>query len=128
AALVLPPDTERTVLRTATEIPFDPRETVSPLSGFRANWQGPVADSVLLRVDGLPDGALLPIATLDTYDGVVFSVGSPAVSTESGTFRRVPSAIDRSGAIGERVRIAVTVQGYSGIWVPLTGQLERIRF
>ncbi len=102
AAIALPPTADRTVLRTTAEIPFDPRDLVSPLSGFRAFWQEPTADRLLLSVDGLPDGTLVRIATLDTYDGVVYSVGSAQVTTESGSFSRVPSAVDQSRIEGDQ--------------------------
>lgn len=128
AAIVLPPSAERTVLRTTTEIPFDPRDVVSPLSGFRAYWQDPAVDQLLLTVAGLPDGALLRIATLDTYDGVVYSVGSGQVTPESGSFTRVPSDVERSATGGQQVTVRVGVEGYTGIWVPTAGLFERIDF
>ena len=116
------------MLRTTTEIPFDPRELVSPLSGFRAFWQDPNADSLLLTVEGLPDGAILRVATLDTYDGIVYSVGSAKVTTESGSFSRVPSEVDQSGFGGQRIQVGVRVEGYDGVWVPTAGRFEKVEF
>lgn len=128
AAIALPPSEERTVLRTTMQIPFDPRSVVSPLSGFRSFWQEPTADALLLSVGGLPDGALLRVATLDTYDGVVYSVGTAAITSESGSFTRVPSDVDQSAVAGDRVSVDVAVAGYSGIWLPTAGRLERVEF
>lgn len=128
AAGVLPPAQDRTVLRTTIEQPFDPRQYVSPLAGFRQYLQPALADSVLFDVAGLPSGARIRIAAMDTYDGVVFSVGSDAVSTESGSFTRVPFRFDQSAVAGDRVSITVDIEGYSGIWLPSVGQLESVQF
>src|SRR5690606_32456818 len=71
---LLPPAGDREVLRTAIEQPFDPRDHPSPLAGFRAYLRPERVDDVLLRVTGLPDGGRLRVATLDSYDGVVYAV------------------------------------------------------
>lgn len=123
-----PPTTSRTVARTVVEQPFDPRDRVSPLTGFRAYEQEPAVDETLLRVTGLPDGQRLRIATLDTYDGVVYSVGSGEVDSASGFFTRVPSAVDQTAVEGERRTVDVTVEAYDEPWVPTVGQLESVAF
>ncbi|NYF10373.1 hypothetical protein HDC94_001529 [Leifsonia sp. AK011] len=127
AAVAVPPSESRTVLRTTIVQPFDPRDYVSPLAGFRGYWQEGTVDSVLFRVDGL-DGRLLRLATLDTYDGVVYSVGSDRVTSESGSFVRVPSTFDQSTVTGDQVSIDVEVADYSGVWVPTVGKFESIDF
>lgn len=128
AVNALPPTSERTVLRSVTEQPFDPRQYVSPLAGFRSYLQADRADAPMLTVDGLPEGARVRLAALDTWNGVVYSVGSDQVSSASGSFTRVPSRIDRSRLAGERASIEVTVEGYDGPWVPSVGALEAIEF
>jgi hypothetical protein len=128
AAGVVPPSVDRTVLRTALEQPFDPRDYVSPLSGFRRYWQTPAVDDVLLQVTGLPEGGRIRVATLDTYDGVVYAVGSSAVSSLSGSFTRVPSTVDQSRVEGEQVSVGVTVRDYTGVWLPTVGKLESVAF
>lgn len=128
AAVALPPSEDRTVARSAIVQPFDPRDYVSPLSAFRSYWQDDTVDSTLFTVEGVPEGGLIRLATLDTYDGVVFSVGSDRVSSASGTFVRVPSAIDRSGLDGPPVRATITVDGYSGVWLPTVGLIESATF
>ena len=125
---VVPPGADRTVLRTSLEQPFDPRDYVSPLSGFRSYWKAPTTDDVLFQVTGLPDGGRVRIATLDTYDGVVYAVGSSTVSSLSGSFTRVPSTVDQSGVAGDQVTLGVTVQDYSGVWLPTVGKLESVTF
>lgn len=125
---VLPPTEDRRVLRTSIVQPFDPRDFVSPLSGFRQYLQPALAESVLFEVTGLPTGARIRIATLDTYNGVVYSVGSDEVSSESGSFTRVPFRFDQSGIDGTSVDVSVQVAGYSDVWLPTVGQFESIDF
>lgn len=125
---VVPPAADRTVLRTSIEQPFDPRDYVSPLSGFRAYWKPGLVDDVLLTVTGLPEGGRIRIATLDTYDGVVYAVGSDSVSSLSGSFTRVPSTVDQSRVDGDQVSVGVTVRDYTGVWLPTVGKLEGVTF
>lgn len=128
ALRVLPPTEERVVLRSAIVQPFDPRDYPSPLSGFRKYEQSPVADRVMLTLDGLPADARIRIATLDSYDGVVFSVGRGSVSSASGSFTRVPLMVDQSGVPGQGAIVQVVVGGYTGVWLPTVGKLETVAF
>ena len=128
AAVLAPPDRERQVVRTAVEQPFDPRSYPTPLSGFRSYLEPAKADQPMLTVDGLPSDRRLRIATLDTYDGVTYSVGTDAVTSASGSFTRVPYRMDQNGVTGTRDTIAVTVRDYRGPWVPGSGQLQQITF
>ncbi|WP_241987070.1 transglutaminase-like domain-containing protein [Cryobacterium sp. Sr3] len=128
AAVVLPADVPRDVLRARVQQPFDPRAYPSPLSEFRGYLQAGRADAVLLEVTGLPSGGRLRLATLDSYDGIVYSVGSDQVSSASGSFTRLPDRLDQSLVDGDPATLTVTVEGYTGVWVPGAGQLERITF
>ncbi|WP_157155578.1 transglutaminase family protein [Diaminobutyricimonas sp. LJ205] len=128
AVNALPPTSDRTVLRTVTEQPFDPREYVSPLAGFRSYLSEGRADATMLTVAGLPEDARIRVAALDTWDGIVYSVGSDQVSSASGSFTRVPSRIERGDLAGDRASIQVTVGGYEGVWLPSVGALEAVDF
>ncbi|MCU1636978.1 MAG: hypothetical protein JWQ68_2217, partial [Cryobacterium sp.] len=128
ATLAAPASASRDVLRTRVQQPFDPRDYPSPLSEFRRYLQPGLADTALLQVEGLPSGGRLRIATLDTYDGVVYSVGSDTVASASGSFTRLPFRLDQSTVAGEEVELSVTIREYAGVWLPGTGQLERIEF
>lgn len=128
ATLLAPPSSARSVLRAVVEQPFDTRDYASPLSGFRRYHQTPTATEPLLTVTGLPDGARVRIATLDSYDGIVYAVGSAAVDSASGSFTRVPSTVDQSATDGTAVSVEVQIEGYSGVWVPTVGQLADIEF
>ena len=128
AAVLAPPTGPREVLRASVVQPFDPRDYVSPLAGFRRYLQAAESTDVLFTVTGLPADARVRIATLDTYDGIVYSVGSATVESESGSFTRVPYRYDQSAVDGTPVSIEVTVDGYTGVWVPTVGQLEAVDF
>lgn len=128
AARALPPTTDRTVLRSAVEQPFDPREYVSPLASFRGYWQEPTVDSVLFTISDSGIDERIRLATMDTYDGVVFSVGAPGQSSASGSFTRVPSTVDQSDVAGDPITFAVSIGAYSGVWLPTIGALESVEF
>ncbi|MCU1534191.1 MAG: transglutaminase protein [Glaciihabitans sp.] len=128
ATAALPPAGSRDVLRTAIEQPFDPRAYPSPLSAFRRYWEQPQLDAVMMRITGLPDNSRIRIATLDTYDGIVYSVGSSLVTSESGSFTRVPYQYDQKGVRGTHVTLGVQVESYSGVWLPTVGQLQSVSF
>jgi len=128
AAALLPPAGDRQVVRTAVEQPFDPRDYPSPLSGFRSYLQPARADEPMITVDGLPADRRIRIATLDTYDGVTYSVGSGDATSASGSFTRVPYRIDQSHVDGKPVSMSVVVRDYRGPWLPGSGQLEQLSF
>jgi transglutaminase-like putative cysteine protease len=127
-AIASPASVQRDVVRTRVQQPFDPREYPSPLSGFRSYLQPEQRTRPLLTVAGLPAGGRIRIATLDTYDGVIYSVGSETVTSASAAFTRLPYRLDQRTVSGKQVSLTVTVDGYRGVWVPGDGQLERITF
>ncbi|MBH0010322.1 transglutaminase domain-containing protein [Salinibacterium sp. UTAS2018] len=128
AANAVPPTNNRSVLRTTIVEPFDPQNYVSPLAGFRRYWQPSTANSVLFEVSGVPLGTRVRLATLDSYNGVVYAVGSDRASSESGAFSRVPARFDQSDVEGTRVDLNLTVAGYSGVWLPTVGLFEEVEF
>lgn len=128
AAVALPPRGDREVLRTAFQQPFDPRDYPSPLSGFRHYLRDGEADRPQLVVQGLPKDARIRIATLDSYDGVVYAVGSDAVDAASGDFVRIPQSVDRSRDPGRPVDVRITVKDYEGVWVPTIGDTSSVSF
>ena len=128
AASAIPPVGDRQVLRTAVAQPFDPRDYPSPLSGFRRYLRDDKTGQVQFQITGLPDGARIRVATLDSYDGVVYAVGSSAVDSASGTFVRIPSSVDQSSTKGTALDLTVTVTGYTGVWLPTVGRFESVDF
>jgi hypothetical protein len=128
AASVLPPTGNRQVLRTAIEQPFDPRDYPSPLAGLRRYLRDDRAAETEFTIDGLPKNALVRIATLDSYDGVVYAVGSDKVDSASGSFVRIPAGVDQSDVRGTPVALHVTIGDYRGVWLPTVGLFETVEF
>lgn len=128
ATEALPPVAERDVLRQTIERPFDPREYASPLASFRRYLQADTVDDVQFRVTGLDAGERIRIATLDQYNGVVYSVGSAAEGGSSADFVRVPTAIDRSGLGLPSRQLEVEIVDYEGVWLPSLGRIESVEF
>jgi transglutaminase-like putative cysteine protease len=117
------PVTDRSVWRTQVEQPFVLRDATSPLSEYRTYVTGDQSLATLLSVQGLKAGEHLALATLDSYNGVVFSVGGAA-----SDFTRMPGSIATAGQAGDEVRASVTIQSLTGPWVPLAGSLGAIKF
>jgi len=128
AVALLPSPSDRVVARSLVAQPFDPRDEVSPLTRFRAYEQEPLVDDEVFRVRGLATGQLLRLATLDTYDGVSYTVGSGSVSSASGTFDLVPSTVDQSAVVGAPTSVSVDVGSYDGLWLPTVGALRDVAF
>lgn len=118
----------RFVLRDRTEPPFDPRDYPSPLNGYRRYTRADMLQQqTLMTVEGAEPGDRLRLATLDSYDGVVYTVGSGAGS--SGYFQRVGVQIPIADDVrGDDRTLTVTVGEYSDVWVPSIGQLRSIEF
>lgn len=127
AATTIAPESERVVLRTLVERPFDPRDLPSPLAAYRAAFDPASADSFVMRVSGIPEGARVRVATLDSYDGVVFAVGSDAIAAASGRFVRIPTERDVD-VPGERVAVEVELLESTGSWLPTVGEFRGVRF
>ncbi len=117
------PVENRTVLRSIVDVPFDPLAQPSPLAAYRAAFDPAVADDPALIVRGDVDGVRLRLAVLDSYDGVVFAVGSDRVDGASGTFVRVPTVRDLPDTSGERVQLEIALERGTGVWLPTAGDL-----
>ena len=92
-------------MRAELQPPFEAQSEQSPLAGFRSAFDPAVDDTVMLEVRGLPPGAGLRIASLDSYNGIVYAVGGDDGTAASGRFTRVPYRLDQSdaGRVGESV-------------------------
>ncbi|MBD8080580.1 transglutaminaseTgpA domain-containing protein [Cellulosimicrobium arenosum] len=123
-APVLLPDAPRTVLRETVVPPLDLHEYVSPLTGFR-KYAKDMKEDELFTVTGLPAGARVRLATLDTYNGVVYDASSGLPG--SGVYTRAGEEI-ATVADGAPATLDVTVDDYEGVWVPETGELAGITY
>ncbi len=117
----------RFVLRDHVHPPFDVSAYPSPLSSYR-RYEVNEKDSVLFTVSGLPAGARIRLATMDSYDGVVWGVaGGPGHTQASGVFQRVgdPIPVPEPGAAAT---VTVTLGSLGGVWLPTVGEMRSVRF
>lgn len=124
-ALIGSPD-DRTVLRTDIERPFSTLDEPSPLAAYRASFDPVVADSAAITVMDAPAGTRIRVATLDSYDGVVFAVGSDDVDSASGRFVRIPTERNVDAIDGEAIRVTVRLERSRGVWLPTVGEFSAI--
>ncbi|GLK16530.1 transglutaminase-like domain-containing protein [Herbiconiux flava] len=122
---LLVPASAREVLRDNVVPPLDLHDYASPLVGFRS-YVRDFKDESLFTVKGLPTDARIRLATLDSYDGIVYDVAGDGTEG-SGTFTRVSSEIANDVA-GEPVSVDIGVTGLTGVWMPDLGYLDGLRF
>jgi transglutaminase-like putative cysteine protease len=129
-AALAPPAQDRFVLRDQVQPPFEPLQYPSPLAGFR-QYTKDLADSTLFTVTGLQSGELLRLATMDTYNGVIWGVAGADQSTDSsGAFQLVgrhvpPPPFASSDA---KTSLDVTIDKYSDVWIPDAGYATSLSF
>lgn len=115
---------DRLVARDRLVPPFDPRSYPSPLGAFRSFRTEEGLESVLFTIEG--GSGPVRLATMDSYDGVVWTVGG-AEASASGRFIRVGSAILPVPA-GAARSLEVTAVGYRGVWMPTVGVTRAVTF
>ncbi|WP_435299293.1 transglutaminase-like domain-containing protein [Timonella sp. A28] len=116
----------RFVLRSIVVPPFDPKDQISPLSMYRAYIKD-YQDVDLLTVKGLPQDALVRLATMDEYDGVVWNVSGDGNKSGSGSFRRIGDRIEQTVS-GTQYATSFVVEGLTGVWTPTVGYLNTVNF
>ncbi len=117
----LAPGGDRATLRDVVQVRFDPQDYPSPLSAFR-RYVKAEADTDLLTVTGLPADGRIRLATMDTYDGLMYDV-----SDDAGAFTGVGDRV-RSDAVGDPATIHVTIDDYTGVWLPDIGAMTHLAF
>ncbi|AWB89659.1 transglutaminase domain-containing protein [Homoserinimonas hongtaonis] len=125
-----PAQDERFVLRDEIEPPFDPLQYPSPLSGFR-HYTKQVTDDVLFTVDGLRNGDVIRLATLDSFNGKLWNVtGADASTGGSGSFRLVGRSLPEQTFVTPDARrdVVFTIGDYADVWVPSVGYPESLDF
>ncbi len=118
-----PAPSTRFVLREQIVPPFQPLEFSSPLAGFRQYTKLEV-DKTLFTVTGLKPQELLRLATMDSYDGHLWTVAGSNVATDgSGSFALVGASYPKPtlATAGGTQTISVTIGGYSDVWIPSVG-------
>jgi hypothetical protein len=132
-------DQHRVVLRNYVTTPFDIAQFPSPLVGFRAFTKDAnvLYDQPLFHVAGLPTGQTVQLATLDSYNGSVWTATNATVPTGPDqpldAFQRVGSRIE-TGASGAPATVTVTIDAaYAdsanlAAWLPMAGTADSIKF
>lgn len=120
------PERPRASARTAVEPPLDVHRYGSPLQALRG-VHTMHQDDVMLTVEGMPEGSVLRLATMDTYDGISYAVSNDGSQVPGGAFSRVGSRIAPL-VDGVQADVMVSIRGHAGPWVPTVGQTTGITF
>lgn len=124
AGTLIPLPKDRAVLRDAIVPPLDVHDLASPLTSFRQFTSG--GDSLkLFTVQGLPQGAVIRLAALDQYDGIVYRVANNGTAG-AGQFSRVGRSIPNT-AEGHHASFSVTLDQLTGVWMPDAGYLDSLQ-
>ncbi len=126
---------QRVVLSSYVTPPINSNLLSSPLVAFRSYTKGAprtLANSVLFKVAGLNPGALVRIATMDTYDGLVWGFGTGAQSTTStqaqgDQFYRYGSVVP-TNVTGQQGVVSIDIVKPIDSWLPTIGQVSKISF
>nr|WP_206686968.1 MULTISPECIES: transglutaminase-like domain-containing protein [Microbacterium] len=124
-AAVASPPVPRYVLRDFVVPPFDIRQYPSPLQSFRATVRD-FEDETLFTVTGLPEDARIRLATMDTYNGIVYNVSDDGAGSSS-SFTPVRSNMSPA-AEGETTTLQFAIESLDGVWVPDAGAVREFTF
>lgn len=123
-ALVVSPSapTSRALLRDRFVPPLNLAEYATPLSLTRV-IETDLADTELIRLREAPAGVRLRIAALDSYDGVVASIGEDASGV--ARFKPVGDGTVLNALDPEAVRtVVLELKDYSFTWIPTVRDLR----
>lgn len=119
ATAVGPEPRARDVLRDHVEPPLAELDFKSPLAAYRSYYKEHKTD-VLFTFDGLPAGdPCVRLATMDTFDGIVWNVSTSDRRNGSSAFGPAPAS-ERGDAV------SVRIGDYRGTWVPTVGTAEGV--
>jgi transglutaminase-like putative cysteine protease len=125
AGAVAAPPTTRYVLRDVVIAPFDVHQYASPLQSYRG-YVRDYTKTPLFTVSGLPKGARVRVAAMDAYSGTVYDVSDSGAGMSSAFS---PARTNMSpDATGAEATVRISIDGYSGVWVPGVGSAQSITF
>ena len=127
---VPPSSSSRLVVRDAVQPPFNPLDYPAPLAGFR-KYTNDLRKTKLFSATNLPSGSLIRLATMDSYNGIVWSVTGPGEQTDgSGSFELLGSTIPSPSLFtpGAKTESKFSVLGYDNVWLPSLGYMDALRF
>ncbi len=121
AAPLLGAADKRMVLRDVVTPPLDLHDYASPLTSFR-DYVKNEKDTKLFSVAGLPAGGRVRLATLDSYDGVVFNVDG------GGSSDFIPAGHTSSigGTEAGATLLSFQIEDYTGVWLPSSGDVQQV--
>lgn len=125
----VPSSDSRFVVRDHVAPPFDPIVFSSPLSGFRS-YSKLRTDETIFTISGLQPGQLVRLATLDSYDGVIWSVaGAEQAESGSGSYALVGQNMPAPDfAVANTSTLDITVGKYSDVWLPTVDYAAQVLF
>ncbi|WP_353988139.1 transglutaminaseTgpA domain-containing protein [Ruicaihuangia caeni] len=126
--LLTPSADDRFVLRDEIVPPSEQLDFPSPLAGFR-KYTKDLTDTVLFSVRGLEPGQRIRLATMDSYDGVLWNVaGVHEARDGSGSFTMVGTTFPEPQLLtpGAEARLEVTVAEYGDVWIPGVGYPSQV--
>ncbi len=119
---------QRHVLREYVSPPLDVHDLPTPLESFR-HLSADLADTELMQVEGLPNGARVRFATMDQYDGVRWGIAPPDSDT-AGFFQAGEVLAPGYSDVDPEARIPFDVNLSLGQpinrWIPTVGHLESV--
>ncbi|NNN22409.1 MAG: transglutaminase domain-containing protein, partial [Acidimicrobiales bacterium] len=122
-------NSERVVLRNYVIPPFNPETYPSPLNGFR-NYVVTEKNTLLFTVSGVEKGDQIRLATMDSYNGVIWGVGSG--SSGSGYYVKPGNPISQlicPSTYGcSHQEVTVVDNAYSDVWLPSVGNVITMKF
>jgi len=124
AATAAPP-TQRYILRDFVVPPFDIHDYASPLQAWRKYVRDYTTDP-LFTVTGLPEDGRVRLATMDSYDGIVYNVAEDGAGSSSA-FTSIRSNMSPQ-AEGTETKVRVDIENLSGVWLPTVGSAREFDF
>ncbi|MHA7986922.1 transglutaminase-like domain-containing protein [Rathayibacter sp. CAU 1779] len=128
--ITAPASSQRFVVRDAVQPPFDPLDYPAPLASFR-KYANDLRKTKLFSATNIPSGTLVRMATMDSYDGIVWSVTGPGEQTNgSGSFELLGSTIPSPSLFtaGATSTSTFSVLGYDNVWLPTLGYTNNLEF
>lgn len=113
----------RSTLRSGVDPDLFLAEQLSPLSTYREFFTEESYSELLFSVEGPAERVRL--ATLNHFDGSVATAVGTDSQAAANSFVRVPHQLPTEA---DAETVAVSIDGYTGAWVPLAGDLESIYF
>jgi len=120
----------RVVLTQYVAPPLTASDLASPLASFRLFTPGAprsLASVPLFSVRGIPSGSLMRIATMTSYNGLVWGFGNPSAASGTNAFLHFGSTIPET-ASGKQVNYQVTLLHPFQAWLPDIGDPTDFHF